>query len=273
MKILIAVDMEGITGVTTWDQVTPGHGEYSRFRKLMTRDVNAAIRGATEAGADEIIVADGHWNGSNILVEELDSRARLNTGSPSPFSMMQGINESVDGVLFIGYHARNGTANAILDHTWSSKTVANIWLNDILTGEYGLNASLAGHFGVPVIMVSGDQTACAQVNELLGDVEMAIVKQATGRFAAECLTPEMSQELIYMSAARAVSRLNEGDVPDPFVLDTPVRVTVEFFTSDMADRATRIPFTEREGTRVSFTAQEMASAYNGFRAMVMLAIG
>jgi D-amino peptidase len=273
MKILIAVDMEGITGVTTWDQVTPGHAEYSRFRKLMTQDVNAAIRGATEAGADEIIVADGHWNGSNILVEELDSRARLNTGSPSPFSMMQGIDESVDGVLFIGYHARNGTANAILDHTWSSKTVANIWLNDILTGEYGLNASLAGHFGVPVIMVSGDQTACAQVNELLGEVEMAVVKQATGRFAAECLTPEVSQELIYMSAARAVSRLNEGDMPDPFVLDTPVRVTVEFFTSDMADRATRIPFTQRDGTRVSFTAQEMASAYNGFRAMVMLAIG
>jgi len=273
MKILIAVDMEGITGVTTWDQVTPGHAEYSRFRKLMTQDVNAAIRGATEAGADEIIVADGHWNGSNILVEELDSRARLNTGSPSPFSMMQGIDESVDGVLFIGYHARNGTANAILDHTWSSKTVANIWLNDILTGEYGLNASLACHFGVPVIMVSGDQTACAQVSELLGDVEMAVVKQATGRFAAECLTPEVSQELISISAARAVGRLNEGDVPDPFALDTPVRVAVEFFTSDMADRATRIPFTEREGTRVSFTAPEMVSAYNVFRAMVMLAIG
>ena len=273
MKILIAVDMEGISGVTTWDQVTPGHAEYSRFRKLMTQDVNAAIRGATEAGADEIIVADGHWNGSNILVEELDSRARLNTGSPSPLSMMQGIDENVAGVLFIGYHARNGTANAILDHTWSSKTVANIWLNDILTGEYGLNGSLAGHFGVPVIMVSGDQTACAQVSELLGDVEMAVVKQATGRFAAECLTPEVSQKLISMSAARAVGRLNEGDVPDPFVLDTPVRVTVEFFTSDMADRATRIPFTERDGTRVSFTAQEMASAYNGFRAMVMLAIG
>jgi len=273
MKILIATDMEGITGVTTWDQVTPGHVEYPRFRKLMTQDVNAAIRGATEAGAEEVAVADGHWNGSNILIEELDPRARLNTGSPSPFSMMQGIDESVDGVIFIGYHARNRTPNAILDHTWSSKTVANIWLNDILTGEYGLNASLAGHFGVPVIMVSGDQTACAQVVDLLGDMEMAVVKQATGRFAAECLIPEVSQELIYMIAARAVGRLTEGDVPDPFVLDTPVRVAVEFFKSDMADRATRIPFTQREGTRVSFSAQEMASAYNGFRAMVMLALG
>jgi len=273
MKILIAVDMEGITGVTTWDHVTPGHAEYARFRKLMTQDVNAAIRGACEAGADEVIVADGHWNGSNILIEELDPRARLNTGSASPFSMMQGIDENVDGVMFIGYHARNGTPNAILDHTWSSRTVANVWLNDILTGEFGLNGAVAGHFGVPVIMASGDQTACGQIVEQLGDIEIAVVKQATGRFAAESLTPQVSQELIFMTAARAVNRLSEGDVPDPFVLDTPVRVTVEFFTSDMADKATRIPFTQRDGTRVSFTAQEMASAYNGFRAMVMLASG
>ncbi|HEU0293750.1 MAG TPA: M55 family metallopeptidase [Anaerolineales bacterium] len=273
MKILIAADMEGITGVTTWDQVTPGHAEYVRFRKLMTQDVNAAIRGACEAGADEVIVADGHWNGSNILIEELDGRARLNTGSPSPFSMMQGIDESVDGVMFVGYHARNGSPNAILDHTWSSSTVANVWLNDILTGEYGLNGAVAGHFGVPVIMVSGDQTACAQVVEILGDMETAVVKQATGRYAAECLPPQVAQELIFMSAARAVTRLGDGDTPDPFVLDTPVRVAVEFFKSDMADRASKIPFTQRDGIRVSLTTQEMASAYSGFRSMVSLAIG
>lgn len=273
MKILIATDMEGITGVTTWEQVTPGHMEYTRFRKQMTEDVNAAIRGVCNAGADEVIVADGHWNGSNILVEDLDIRARLNTGSPSPFSMMQGIDESVDGVIFIGYHARNGSSHAILDHTWSSRTVANVWLNDGLTGEYGLNAAVAGHFGVPVIMVSGDQTACGQVSQLLGDVETAVVKQASGRFAAECLSPEVTRETICVSAERAVERLAAGDVPDPFVLDMPITVTVEFFTSDMADRASLIPFTKREGTRVSFTAQEMASAYNGFRAMVTLASG
>ena len=272
MKILVAVDMEGITGVTTWDQVTPGHAEYARFRKLMTQDVNAAIRGACEAGADEVIVADGHWNGSNILIEELDPRARLNTGSPSPFSMMQGIDESVDGVMYVGYHARNGTPNAILDHTWSRLTVANVWLNEILTGEYGLNGAVAGHFGVPVIMVSGDQTACAQVVEILGDMETTVVKQATGRYAAECLPPQVTQEMIFMSAARAVTRLQDGDVPDPFVLDLPVRVTVEFFTSDMADRASKIPFTQRDGTRVSLTTQEMASAYSGFRSMVTLAL-
>lgn len=273
MKILIATDMEGITGVTTWDHVTPGHVEYARFRKLMTQDVNAAIRGALEAGADEVIVADGHWNGSNILIEELDPRARLNSGSPSPFSMMQGIDDTVDGVFFIGYHARNGTPNAILDHTWSSRTVANVWLNDILTGEYGLNAAVAGHFGVPAVMATGDQTACSQIVELLGDMETAIVKQATGRFAAECLAPSVTQEMIAQAASRAVERLLDGDVPDPFVLDTPVRVTVEFFTSDMADKASKIPFTQREGTRVSFTVEEMASAYSGFRSMVMLASG
>lgn len=272
MKILIATDMEGITGVTTWDQVTPGHAEYARFRRLMTQDVNAAIRGAFDAGADEVIVADGHWNGSNILVEELDPRARLNTGSPSPLSMMQGIDESVDGVFFVGYHGRNGMQNAILDHTWSSKTVANLWLNEILTGEYGLNAALAGHFGAPVIMVSGDQTACAEVADLLGDVERAIVKQATGRFAAECLPPQVTQEIIFNSAARAAARLAEGDSPDPFVLDSPIQATVEFFTSDMADRAALMPATQRDGTRVSLTGQTMDAVYRGFRALVTLAL-
>jgi D-amino peptidase len=273
MKILIATDMEGITGVTTWDQVTPGHAEYARFRRQMTEDVNAAIRGAFDGGAQQVIVADGHWNASNILIEELDPRARLNSGSPSPFSMMEGIDESINGVMFVGYHARNGTPSAILDHTWSRMTVVNVWLNDLLTGEYGLNAAVAGHFGVPVIMVSGDQTACAQVTELLGNLETAIVKQASSRFAAECLAPAVTREMICLRAQRAVERLAQGDVPKPFVLDTPITVTIEFFTSDMADRATRIPFTKRQGTRVSLTAPEMDSAYNGFRAMVMLALG
>ena len=273
MKILIAVDMEGITGVTTWDHVTPGHAEYARFRKLMTHDVNAAVRGAIDAGADEVVVADGHWNGSNILIEELDPRARLNSGSPSPFSMMQGIDESVDGVFFVGYHARNGTPNAILDHTWSSRTVANLWINDILTGEYGLNGALAGHFGVPVVLATGDQTACAQIVNQLGELETAVVKQASGRWAAECLAPQVTQEMIYMAATRAVQRLQDGEVSAPFVVDTPVHVTVEFFSSDMADRASKIPSTQRDGRCVSLSVQDMAAAYNGFRSMVMLASG
>ncbi len=271
MKILIASDMEGITGVVNWDQVTPGHYEYTRFRKLMTEDVNAAVRGAFEAGAQEVIVADGHWNGTNILIEELDPRARLNASTSAPLSMMQGIDETVNGVIFVGYHARQGSQHAILDHTWSSKCVADVWLNDVLVGEYGLNAGLAGYFGVPVIMVTGDQTACAQTAELIGDLEQVVVKQATGRFSAECLAPAVTQRMITEGARRAVQRLKRGNVPEPLVFETPVVVTVDFMTSDMADRASRVPGAERDGVRVQCAAEDMHEAYLTFRALVGLA--
>lgn len=270
MRILIAADMEGITGVTTWDQVTPGHAEYARFRKLMTADVNAAARGAFEAGADEVLVADGHWNGSNILVEELDPRARLNTGSPSPFSMMQGIDRGADGGFFVGYHARQGSPNAVLDHTWSSTCVANVFLNDVIAGEYTLNAALAGHYGVPVLLVSGDQTVCAQVVEQLGPLETAVVKQATGRFSAECLPPDVTQEIIRQAAQRAVERLAKKEAPKPLIVKTPVKITVELFSSDMADRAMLMPGVMRDGLKLSFMADDMPKAYSAFRALVLL---
>ncbi len=270
MKILIAADMEGITGVTTWDQVTPGHPEYARFRKLMTADMNAAIRGAHDAGADRIVVSDGHWNGSNILVEELDPLASLNSGSPSPLSMMQGVDSGVDGVFFVGYHARHGSQNAVLDHTWSSTCVSNLWLNNMIAGEYTLNAALAGRFGVPVIMASGDQTACAQMVEQLGALETAVTKQATGRFSAECLAPDATANLIQDAARRAVERLIKKDVPKPFILKTPIKVAVELFTSDMADKAMNMPGVTREGLMLSFLADDMSKAYSGFRSLVSL---
>ena len=272
MKILIATDMEGITGVVNWDQVTPGHYEYPRFRKLMTQDVNAAIKGAYEGGATEVVVADGHWFGTNILIEELDARARLNSSTSAPHSMMQGIDETVDGVIFVGYHARQGSTNAVCDHTWSSKSVANLWLNDILVGEYGLNAALAGYFGIPVIMVTGDQTACAQTVELLGEMEMAVVKQATGRYSAECLAPEVTQKLIADCAKRAVQSLKRGDVTEPFIVDAPVLVTVDLMTSDMADRALRIPGIQRDGNRVFLEVPDMNVAYSAFRTITGMAL-
>ncbi len=196
MKILIAADMEGISGVVHWDHVDPKHPEYPRFRKLMTADVNAAIRGASAAGADEIVVSDGHSWGRNILIEELDPRATLNSGTPSPLSMVQGVDQGVDGVMFVGYHARIGTPNAILEHTWSDERVANLWLKAADQPEYqpfgeiGLNAAVCGHFNVPVLMISGDQAACAEASSLLGNVETAVVKWASSRMAAECLHPE-----------------------------------------------------------------------------------
>ncbi|MFO7623023.1 MAG: M55 family metallopeptidase [Anaerolineales bacterium] len=274
MKILIAADMEGVSGVVHWDQVDPEHAEYVRFRRVMTGDVNAAIQGAFEAGASEVIVSDGHAYGRNLLIEELDPRVRLNSGSPAPLAMIQGIEEDVNGVMFVGYHARAGTPNAILDHTWSSRSVANLWLGDILVGESGLNAAFCGYFNVPVIMVSGDQTVCSEAIELLGPLEVAVVKRASGRMAADCLPPTLAQREIHAAAVRAVKRLASGEAPAPFVLPVPVKVTVEFYQSEMADNASLLPGIQRTaGRRIEFMAENIHIAYNGFRAAVSLARG
>jgi D-amino peptidase len=272
VKILIAADMEGITGVVHWDQVNSSHEEYERFRKLMTGDVNAAIEGAYEGGAEEVIVSDGHGSARNILVEELDARARLNSGSPSPFAMIQGVDTGADAAMFVGYHARVGSRNAILDHTWSSSCVANVWLNGQPVGEIGWNASVCGHYGVPVIMISGDQTACAEAVALLGAVETAEVKQARGRMAAECLPPEVARQKIREAAARAVRGLRAGQATEPLHLQTPLRLTLELVTSDMADRAAILPGAERlEGKRVEIMLDDAPTAYRAFRSAVALA--
>jgi len=265
--------MEGISGVVHWDHVDSNHQEYNRFRKLMTGDVNAAIQGAFEGGAEEVIVADGHGSGRNILVEELDARARLNSGGPSPFAMVQGVDTGVDAAMFVGYHARVGSTNAILDHTWSSTCVANVWLNGEPVGEIGWNASVCGHFGAPVIMISGDQTACAEAQALIGDaIQTAVVKQARGRMAAECLPPELSTLRIREAAARAVRGLRAGQAPRALRLEAPIRATLELVTSDMADRAALLPGAQRlEGKRIEIVVDDAVTAYRAFRSAVALA--
>jgi len=273
VKILIAADMEGISGVTNWDQVQAGHFEYPRFRKIMTEDVNAAVRGAFGGGASIIVVTDGHGSANNILVEDLDRRVQLNSGSGSPYAMVQGVDSGdFDGVIFVGYHARAGTANGVLAHTWSSLRIANVWLNDILMGEYGLNAALCGYYGAAPLMITGDQTACSQAAELLGDLETVEVKQATGFQSAECLPPSAAQALIEDAAARAVQRLKKGEAPNVFKVAEPVRGRVAFRMVEMADSASRLPGAVRlDGTMIEFTAPDMPTAYTSFRAAVGLA--
>ena len=271
MKILIAADMEGISGVVNWDHVDHTHPEYARFRRIMTADVNAAIQGAFDGGATEVVVADGHGYGYNILVEELDPRARLNSGNIAPFAMMQGISAEFQGVFFVGYHARAGTPNAILDHTWSSRAVYNLYLNDQVVGELGLNASLAGHFGVPVVLVSGDDAVGHEARATLGDIETVAVKRTTSRMSAECLPPAISQGLIKEAAMRAVLRLQSSVKPAALVVQTPVKVAIEFTQSEMADKAHRMPGATREGRKITFTAADMAAAYPAFRTAANLA--
>lgn len=271
IRILISADMEGVTGVVNWNQVTPGHSEYDRFRRIMTADVNAAIKGAIQTGADDVVVTDGHDGGSNILIEELDPRARLNSGTPAPYSMVQGIDNAVTAAMFVGYHARAGSANAILDHTWASK-VTNLWLNGQQTGEIGLNAAVCGHFNVPLIMLSGDQTAADEALDLAPGVEVAVVKQAHGRTNAECLAPEVSHQKIREAAARAISRLRVDMAPLPHKLEPPILVTVEFYTSVMVDRVSILPGATRlDAKRIQYTADDMPCAYRFFRSAVTLA--
>jgi len=273
MKILIAADMEGITGVVHWDQVNPDHAEYLRFRKLMTADVNAAIRGAFAGGATSVTVTDGHHDGRNILIEELDSRATLNSGSPSRLSMVQGVDENVDGVMFIGYHGRMGAVNAILDHTWSDERVSGVWINGQAFGESGLNGAVCGHFNVPVIMASGDQTLCAEVQELFGSrVEVAQVKRAVSRMSAECLPPAKTSSLIEEAARRAALNLKSKKAPKPLKVTRPINLTVKFEQSEMADKAALLPHAIRTvERRVEYVAPDMVTLYLAFRTMMALA--
>ncbi len=273
MKILIAADMEGISGVTNWDQVDPSKAEYPRFCEIMTADVNAAVLGAYEGGATEVVVSDGHAGGYNILIEGLDPRMRLNSGNSAPFAMVQGMQMGdVSGVIFVGYHARSGTEKAVLAHTWSSLRIANVWLNDTLVGECGLNAAVCGAFGAPVLMITGDQTTIAQAEELLGSLETAVVKHSTSFSSAECLHPQVAQGMIRDAAQRAVSKLKEGKAPLPFTVSEPVQAVIEFRLSEMADKAGRLPGANRiDATRIELSAPDMPTAYINFRAAVQAA--
>jgi D-amino peptidase len=271
MKLLIAADMEGITGVVNWNHVDPHHSEYQRFRRLMPADVNAAIRGAAAAGVEEIIVTDGHHNGDNILIEELDARARLNSGLAGPFSMVEGIDQGIDAVFFIGYHARMGTRNAVLDHTWSSRHVQNVWLNRRITGEIGLNASVCVAFGAVVLLVSGDQSATEEAAEWIPGIEKVIVKRATSRSSAEVLAPIATQAMISKAAEQAVHRFLSGKA-EPLHTPSPVNVTVEFFHSQMADQASLLPGSQRlDARRIEMQLLDMPSAYRAFRSAVQMA--
>lgn len=278
MRILISCDMEGISGIVDWDQVTPGTAEWQRGRKLMAGDVNAAVNGAFVGGAEAVTISDAHWHARSLELEALDPRAHLNSGSPSPFSMLQGIDDQpgFDGVVLVGYHAMAGAKKGVLCHTWSDN-VLGVWLNDVPVGEIGLNAAVAGHYGAPVVAVTGDRMACLEAQDLLGPgVEVAVVKLGTGRYAAECLPLPVSREKICDAVARGVTALKAerqaGTKRAPFVAAVPVRLGVEFKFPHQTDRAFLLPgAVRRTGTRLDYTAEDMVTAIRAFRAMVALA--
>jgi len=265
MKVYISCDMEGISGVVAGAQTKRGEEEYKRFQKLMTAEVNAAIEGALAGGATEVVVNDAHGGMRNILIEELNPAARLISGSPKPFSMMQGIDGSFDVAFFIGYHAQAGAPYAVIDHTWTG-LVYQVSLNGQPVGETGLNAALAGYYGVPVVLVTGDRVLVEEAHALLGDIETVAVKEGCGRYAAECLVPEVARQRIRAAAERAVRRGGR-----PFVIEPPITLTASFTASAHADMAELVPGSQRDGRQLSFTADDYRQVYKAFRAMVYLA--
>src|SRR5262244_4650356 len=185
LKIYISADMEGVVGVVTADQLGPQGFEYNRFREFMTEEVKAAVGAAFDAGATEIVVSDSHGNGENLLIEKLPKNVTIVRSWPRPLMMMEGIDETFDGVIFLGYHTGTTNMSGVRAHTISSARLADVRLNDISMPEAGINAAIAGSFNVPVIMISGDDAIVKEATDLLGNVEGAVVKWAVSFHAAK----------------------------------------------------------------------------------------
>ncbi len=225
LKIYISADMEGVVGVVTGDQLGPSGFEYGRFREFMTREVLAAIDAAKAAGATEVLVSDSHGNGENILIEMLPEDVMLVRSWPRPLMMMQGIDETFDAAIFLGYHSGTHNTAGVRAHTISSARLADVRLNGRSVPEAGINAAIAGHFGVPVIMISGDDASVQEAQELIGDIEGAVVKWNYGFHSARTLTPAAAYKLIAEKVTAAIARL---DSFEPFVVSAPVALEVRF---------------------------------------------
>jgi len=221
LKIYISADMEGVVGAVTGEQLGPGGFEYQRFREFMTAEVNAAIDAARAAGATEFLVSDSHGNGQNLLIDKLPDDVTIIRSWPRDLSMMTGIDETFDGVIFLGYHASTANMRGVRAHTMSSSNFTSLRLNGIEMTEGSMAAAAAGHFGVPVIMVSGDDVAVAENQVLLGDIEGAVVKWAKSFHSAETLTPEAAYEVIRTRTKSAIDRIDEFE---PYVLETPIEL-------------------------------------------------
>jgi D-amino peptidase len=225
LKVYISVDMEGVVGTVTEDQLGPAGFEYGRYREFMTREALAAIQAAKESGASEILVSDSHGNGENLLIELLPGDVRVIRSWPRRLAMMAGIDNTFDAVIFIGYHSSTTALTGVRAHTFSSARLTRVALNGIEMSEGSWNAAVAGYFGVPVVMVSGDEAAIEEVRALVGPVEGAETKRSLGFHAANTLTPEASYILIGEKVTLALARVKEFR---PYRLKNPITLDITF---------------------------------------------
>ncbi|MFB3897183.1 MAG: M55 family metallopeptidase [bacterium] len=266
MKLFISADMEGISGIVHNDQRNRDGRDYDKSRKLMTEEVNAAIEGAVEAGVKEIVVNDSHDTMRNIIPADLHPAASLISGDYKPFSMMQGIDNSFDFVFFIGYHAKRGTAGAVMDHTYTERSVYRIRINGKAYGETGINSAVAGYFGVPVILACGDDKLVKEAKQTLGKVVTVPVKFGQGRTSARNIHPEKVKQLIHDAALDAIQRKKEFK---PFTFKSPVTLDFDFIYTFQADRACRIPGVKRTGdAAVRYVSRDYLELFQVFLAML-----
>jgi D-amino peptidase len=258
LKVHISVDMEGVAGTVTSDQLGPAGFEYGRFRDFMTREAMSAVEAAKAAGATEIVVADSHGNGENLLIEQFPADVRIIRSWPRRLGMVAGIDDAIDAAIFIGYHAGTNNPSGVRAHTFSSANLTRVALNGTNVTEGSWNAAIAGHFGVPVVMMSGDDAAIAEVRKAVGNIEAAETKRSFGFHSAITLTPQASYDVIRQRVGAAFKRLQEFK---PLKVQTPVTVDVSFKNYLPAEVLAYLPIFERvDSHSIRFRAKDMVEA-------------
>ncbi|MCL2549222.1 MAG: M55 family metallopeptidase [Symbiobacteriaceae bacterium] len=277
MKIYISVDIEGVAGVVHGDHCgVNGGADYQRARRWMTQEVNAAAEAFLEAGAELVVANDGHGGMRNILIEELNPEIELITGSPKPFSQMEGLmlpcgGTEFDAVAYVGYHARNNT-DGILSHTISGGVVNEVKVNGRPLGEGGLNAAIAAELGLPVIFMSGDMAACLEAEQDYKPIVTVATKVAVTRYAARSLTPQKAQRLIREGAKKAYETFSADKAKGfVFLQDHPCVIELRFHNSGTCDNSARLPGAKRlDPVTLSFEAPDFLEGFKGLRGMIAL---
>jgi D-amino peptidase len=267
MKVFVVSDMEGVSGIVKWQQVSGGHAMYEEGRRLYTGEINAAVRGAKAAGATEIVVMDCHgagegWTFNSLIPEELDPACEFVVQNEWT-EYTEFLEGGVDAALFVGMHAMAGTRDGVLAHTVSGSSWWRLRFNGVEVGETGINAALCGHWGCPVLLVTGDLASCREGKQLLGPgLTTVSVKQGLGRFSARQLPAPVARERIEAGARQALENLSAVAPYDP---GEPCEITVDFNTSDHVEKYRYRPGVEiTEPRQIVSRAQDWWSAWRQF---------
>lgn len=261
MKLFIKADMEGISGIVREEQVTPGTKPYKAAQEYYTRDLNAIVEGAVEAGVDDVVIYDMHWDGINILTEKIHERASCILGKPvTSYEPYTGMSEDLAGFILAGFHAMAGTNNSLLAHSYED-FVKTIRINGVQVGEIGMEAALAGHYGVPLIMVSGDSKGARETEELLDDVVTVTTKKSLGYECGLCYHHSKTEKKLKEGAKKAVGKREQIN---PYIVDTPVKLEIEMRTTMQAEK---IGF-GHEGNKIALEEDSVLEAWTKFREAV-----